>query len=123
MRRRELITLIGGAAAWPLTAHAQQSIGPIVGFLYPGSPETMANRLAAFRQGLSEMGFVEGRNVTIEYRWAYYDELDRLQVLAGDLVSLRVAAIAAGTINLKTAKLMGLAVPPTLRALATEVIE
>jgi len=97
MRRREVITLLGGAAAgWPLTTRAQQSTGPAIGFLYPGSPETMSVRVAAFRQGLSEMGFVEGRNIKIEYRWAY-DELDRLPALAGDLVRLRVAAIAAGT--------------------------
>src|SRR5205823_694137 len=84
MRRREFITFIGSAAAtWPFYARAQQPTAPVVGFLYPGSPETMAVRVAALRQGLSEMGFMEGRNITIEYRWAY-NELDRLQVLADD---------------------------------------
>ena len=97
MRRREFMTLVGGAAAWPLTARAQQqSTGLTVGFLYPGSPETMAARVAAFRQGLGDTGFVDGRNVAIEYRWAY-NELDRLKGLADDLVRLRVAAIAVGT--------------------------
>jgi len=97
MRRRDFMMLIlGQAIAPPLGAHAQQPTSPVVGFLYPGSPETMSARVAAFRQGLSEMGFLEGRNVTIEYRWAY-NELDRLLDLASDLVRLRVAAIAAGT--------------------------
>jgi len=97
MRRRDFMKIIGGAAAaWPLAARAQGLTGPVVGFLYPGSPETMSDRLAAFRQGLSEMGFEEGRKIKVEYRWAY-DELDRLPALAGDLVRLRVAAIAVGT--------------------------
>jgi putative tryptophan/tyrosine transport system substrate-binding protein len=97
MRRREFLAALGGVATgWPLDARAQQPTGPVVGFLYPGSPETMSPRVAALRRGLSEMGFVEGRNVRIEYRWAY-NELDRLQLLAGDLVRLQVAAIAVGT--------------------------
>jgi putative tryptophan/tyrosine transport system substrate-binding protein len=97
MRRREFIQLVVGTAlAWPLTARAQRPIGPMIGFLHPGSPETSSGRVVALRRGLGEMGFVEGRNVTIEYRWAY-NELDRLQLLAGDLVRLQVAAIAAGT--------------------------
>jgi putative ABC transport system substrate-binding protein len=97
MKRRAFITSIATAAlARPFSARAQRPTGPVVGFLYPGSPETMSTRVAAFRQGLSEMGFVEGRNLTIEFRWAY-NELDRLQALASDLVRLRVAAIAVGT--------------------------
>ena len=68
--RREFITLLGGAGAWPVTAWAQGQM-PVIGYLYLGSPEPVANRLAAFRKGLSETGFIEGRNLVIEYRWAH----------------------------------------------------
>ena len=94
MRRREFIAAaIGMAAIRPLTARAQSSATPVIGFLHPTSPDTPADRLQGFRQGLKEAGYLEGENVTIEYRWAE-GQNDRLPTLAAELVRRGVAVIA-----------------------------
>ena len=94
MRRRDFITVLGGAAIWPLAARAQQPALPIIGYLGPGSAETDALRVTGVRQGLNETGYVEGQNLTIDYRWAE-DHHDRLPALAADLVRHQVAVIVA----------------------------
>jgi putative tryptophan/tyrosine transport system substrate-binding protein len=103
-RRKFLATLGGAAAAWPLAARAQQQALPVIGYLNLGSPESDTARLTGLRRGLNETGYVEGRNLVIEYRWAG-NQADRLQALAADLVQLRVAVIvAAGLVSILAAK-------------------
>jgi putative tryptophan/tyrosine transport system substrate-binding protein len=94
MKRREFIAALGGAVAWPLVADAQQSSMSAIGYLGPGSAQSDAFRVTGFRQGLKEAGYVEGQNLTIEYRWAE-DHRDRLPAMAADLVRHRVAVIVA----------------------------
>ncbi len=107
MKRREFITLVGGTViAWPLAARSQQAALPVVGYLNFGSPESDASRLTGLRRGLNQSGYVEGRNLVIEYRWAG-NQVDRLPALAADLVKLRVAVIVSpgvrSTLAAKTA--------------------
>src|SRR5436190_9314000 len=113
MRRREFITLLGGAAAtWPFTVLAQQSGLPVIGFLSSRSPGESEALVSAFHLGLGETGYVAGKNVAVEYRWAE-GHYDRLPVLAAELVELRVVALLAA--GVQPPALTGNAAPATIR--------
>jgi putative ABC transport system substrate-binding protein len=98
MHRRDFIALLGGVFSWPFPAHAQHKAMPVIGYLSPGSPESDVLRLTGFRQGLNEIGYVEGQNVAIEYRWGQ-GQNDRLPELAADLVRRQVGVIATAGVS------------------------
>jgi putative ABC transport system substrate-binding protein len=148
VRRREFITLVGSAAAWPLAAQAQQPALPVIGFMVASSLGSVRQQVTAFREGLKESAYVEGQNVAIEYRYAE-GQPDRFPALAADLVRRQVAVFAVGgtggarvakqatttipivfsvgedpvTAGLVTANTLGLVVPNSMQLLADEVIE
>jgi putative tryptophan/tyrosine transport system substrate-binding protein len=112
VRRREFITLLGGAATWPLAASAQQPAMPVIGYLHSASPEPYSSMMAAFRHGLAEAGYVDGQNVTIDYRWAE-GQFDHLPALAAELVAHRPAVLVAagGDVSAVAAKAATTTVP------------
>src|SRR5262252_6837832 len=122
MGRREFVALLGGAAAWPLAAWAQHATGPVIGLLGSETPDWYADRLRAFREGLGETGYVEGRNVTIDYRWAE-GRNDRLPPLAAELVQQQVALIATlgNTSSAQAAKAATSTIPIVFRIAADPV--
>jgi putative ABC transport system substrate-binding protein len=117
--RRKFLAALGGAAAWPLAASAQQLAMPLVGFLEIRSPETITERMRAFRQGLKETGYIEGENIAVDYRWA--EQMERLPELAAQLVRRQVAVIvtAGGFATALAAKGATTTIPIVFNVLTT----
>jgi putative ABC transport system substrate-binding protein len=122
MRRREFITLVGGVAAWPLAVRAQQSAIPIIGFLRSTLPDASTDLLVALRKGLKETSYVEGQNITIEYRWAE-NRHERLAALAADLVRKRCVVIIAGGVDAAFAAKAATATIPIIFAAGDDPIK
>src|SRR6266516_2102133 len=123
MRRRDFIKAIGGAAAWPLAGHAQQATTPVIGYLSSFPAEINPKFTQAFRQGLNDGGFFEGRNVTIDYRWDEEGQYDRLPAMAADLVGRRVAALFASPIPAALAAKAATATIPIVFAIGSDPVE
>src|SRR5262249_46845593 len=122
LQRREFMALLGGAAAWPLAARAQQPAMPVIGFLNSGSPDPQGDRVRGFGQGLREAGYDEGRNVPIEYRWAE-GRNDRLPELAAELVRRRVSLLAPVGIPASLAAKQATTTVPIVFSIAADPIE
>ena len=123
MRRREIITVLGGAVVWPLVAQAQQPAMPVIGYLSSFPPDTRGKFIQAFRQGLNETGFVEGQNITIEYRWAEAGQYDRLPAMAVDLIGDHVAVLFASPINAASAAKGATSTTPIVFAIGSDPVK